>query len=189
MTPYKIRCVDELPNLISYLIMSCDTSYPLCTARGCKIDILESVLCQLFHFAQWNFVQNEIKFAPDAAFCTISSTSLYWSPHCVYVLQDKYFLVTKTESEVWFQKLFKTRHFGCGSHCSALTRNDDFILRINANIFLSIWPSHSVVFLPCFLLINRKILIFSSKVQMLLMTRLVVAFIHVAALLIWVSND
>lgn len=40
-----------------------------------------------------------------------------------------------------------------------------------------------------FLLINRKILIFSSKVQMLLMTRLVVAFIHVAALLIWVSND
>lgn len=77
-------------NLISYLKMSCDTSYPLFTARGCKTDdTLESVLCQLFHFAQWNFVQNEIKF------------------HFVFFFN----LHTKTESEVGFQKLFKTRHF------------------------------------------------------------------------------
>lgn len=176
-------------NLISYLKVSCDTSYRLCTARGCIIDILASVLCQLFHFAQSGHVC--VFLSPHQL--QLSAPSLqrpYTDHHTVFMCcKRNTSLLLKLSLKYDFRNSLKRGILQRVWQPLQLTRNDDFILRINANIFHLIWPSHSVVFLPCFLLINRKILIFSSKVQMLLMTRLVVAFIHVAALLIGVSND
>lgn len=84
--PYKMPSVDELVKQLVLLCLVIQHT-PSILLKGVTIDILASVHCQLLHLAQIQPTR--------PAFCTLCSTSVYSSPHHVYVLNSILSLISK----------------------------------------------------------------------------------------------
>lgn len=84
--PYKMPSVDELVKQLVLLCLVIQHT-PSILLKGVTIDILASVHCQLLHLAQIQPTR--------PAFCTLCSTSVYSSPHHVFVLNSILSLISK----------------------------------------------------------------------------------------------